>query len=239
MPPPAFEEASMTMPDEAAGPAGTRDDQFVARIAAFCRALAGKSAATEGERASWEALFCEHSTATRRVAEKVGLRGPDVDDCHQEAWTDIFLQLAAGRYDPDRGRLSSWIYTVVRHKAVDILRASRGRAPSKIDNPDLLPTGREDDPAVAYDRKRESQLLHEALETLLGRVSPATFQTLYGFWIDEKDCGQIAQELGLTPEQIRYRRRRAKQFLHELLAHRLDVDEDARTSLRIRKISAR
>lgn len=206
-------------------PCNSIDDQSVARIQAYCRARAGKTPATDEERALWEAFFWKYSMATRRMAEKLGLRGHDVDDCQQEAWTEIFLRLANGGFKSQRGRLSSWVFAVARNKAVDILRSKRAFTPSERDGLDWIPSSREDDPADAYNRRRDRRLVHEALNTLLHQLSAATFHTLYGYWIEEKDSGQIAQELGLTMEEIRYRRRRAKQFLCEILSRTLDPGE--------------
>lgn len=200
-------------------PRGECAGESLARIEAYCRAKVRGTFPSIQEQDSWDEFFRFYSSATRRIAERVGLRGVDVEDCLQDAWTEVFLQLAAGGFNPQRGQLFSWIFSLVRNKAVDLRRSARPRTPLAQGDLDLIPSSRELDPAVAYEQKRKYLLLHSALDSLFGQLSPATFQTLYGFWIEEKSCAQMASELGLSREQVRYRRRRAKLSLQKLLRH--------------------
>jgi RNA polymerase sigma-70 factor, ECF subfamily len=193
------------------------NDEFLCRIEAYCRARVQGVSPSAEEQESWDVFFHCYREATRRIAQKVGLRGGDIDDCLQDAWTEVFLQLASGGFDPQRGRLYSWIFSLVRNKAVDLIRSQRPRASLGQEDLDVFPSSRELDPAAAYERKRDYRILHSALNSLVVRLSPATFQTLYGHWIEEKSCAEMASELGMTAKQVRYRRRRAKQILRQLL----------------------
>jgi RNA polymerase sigma factor (sigma-70 family) len=201
---------------------------LLADVEAFCRAQAGGFVPTPEQQNSWERFFESYLTATRQIARKMGLKGGDVDDCLQDAWTEVFLQLATGRFNPQRGRLYCWIYSLVRNKAVDRLRSARPGVASGQDQLDHFPSSREIDPAVAYEKKRKYRRLHAALDTLLGRLSPTTYQTLYRYWIEEQDCAETARELGLTVEQVRYRRSRAKQILRQLLTQAAEADGSSR-----------
>ena len=51
--------------------------------------------------------------------------GPSAEDVVQEAFLTVWRQ--ADRLDPARGRVTSFLMTVVHHKAVDVLRTRRGQ----------------------------------------------------------------------------------------------------------------
>ena len=52
--------------------------------------------------------------------------GPSAEDAVQEAFLTVWRQ--AERLDPARGRVGSFLMTVVHHKAIDLLRSRRGQA---------------------------------------------------------------------------------------------------------------
>jgi RNA polymerase sigma-70 factor (ECF subfamily) len=90
--------------------------------------------------------------------------GPLAEDVVQEAFLTVWRQ--AERLDPARGRVTSFLMTVVHHKAVDLLRTRLGRTarhlpldPSAIEQqgPDILE-------AVADSLRRDA--IREALQSL-------------------------------------------------------------------------
>ena len=103
------------------------------------------------------------------------------------------------------------------NKSIDFLRAMARNPEIKVADLDSLPTQSELDPAVLFERKRRQAILRTALAELVKRISATTFKALYQTSIEERDGSAVARELGLTLEQVRYRRRRAKQSLRELL----------------------
>jgi len=52
--------------------------------------------------------------------------GPSAEDAVQEAFLTVWRQ--AERLDPARGRVGSFLMTVVHHKAIDLLRSRHGQA---------------------------------------------------------------------------------------------------------------
>lgn len=70
-------------------------------------------------------LFERHASAVHSTALGVLGRDGEADDVVQ----DVFLQLwtLASAYDPDRGRLLTWLQVMARSRAVDRLRRSRLR----------------------------------------------------------------------------------------------------------------
>lgn len=76
--------------------------------------------ACRDERA-FEALYERYAAACRVRARQV-LRGQDwVHDVVQGVFIDVWLH--AGRFDVARGSARSWLMTMTRHKAVDVVRS--------------------------------------------------------------------------------------------------------------------
>lgn len=201
----------------------------LSHVMAFCRACAdGRPPAEEG-RSKWEAFFYQLGPYVRHVALSSGVRPADLDDCCQEAWIEVVRRLAEGRFNEARGSFAGWIFTVVRNKSIDFVRAAARNPEVCHGDLDFLPAHRELNPAILYERKRRRAILNSALAELVSRISAPTYESLYQSTICEREGSAVAQELGLTVAQVRYRRRRAKRSLRELLGNRLgwsDLLED-------------
>jgi DNA-directed RNA polymerase specialized sigma24 family protein len=71
-----------------------------------------------------EALYDRLSRQAFGLAYRILGDGPAAEDAVQEAFLTVWRQ--ADRFDPARGKLSSFVMTVVHHKAIDSLRVRRG-----------------------------------------------------------------------------------------------------------------
>jgi len=60
------------------------------------------------------------------LAYRILGESPSAEDAVQEAFLTVWRQ--AERLDPARGRVGSFLMTVVHHKAIDLLRSRRGQA---------------------------------------------------------------------------------------------------------------
>jgi RNA polymerase sigma-70 factor (ECF subfamily) len=78
----------------------------------------------------------------------------------EEVVQDVFWQLwkATLRYDPARGRFSTWLFSVTRNRCIDRLRAS-ARAPARADGSELARLAADDDQEVeAYQVERQKEV---------------------------------------------------------------------------------
>lgn len=82
------------------------------------------AAAAAGDRGALRAIYERQSTRLFGVANAI-LRDRDIA---ADALQDAFLRISrrAGQFDPARGSAEAWLAAIVRHAALDILRA-RGR----------------------------------------------------------------------------------------------------------------
>ena len=71
-----------------------------------------------------EALYDRLSSQAFGLAYRILGEAPAAEDVVQEAFLTVWRQ--AERIDAARGRLTSFVLTVVHHKAIDVLRTRRG-----------------------------------------------------------------------------------------------------------------
>ena len=77
------------------------------------------------DEAALSRAYDRHGALVFGIASRVLGRGPDAEEVLQ----GVFLTLwrTASRFDPSRGSLVGYLVTLARHRAVDRLRARRGR----------------------------------------------------------------------------------------------------------------
>jgi RNA polymerase sigma-70 factor (ECF subfamily) len=109
------------------------------------------------------AFALHHAPLLRYATRLVG----DADRA-QDIVQDTFVRLMAQPPDTVDGHLVEWLYTVCRHRAVDVLR-QEGRMKS-LDTlpPDALPTAAEPRPGATLERAET----HDALLRVMDRLPP-------------------------------------------------------------------
>jgi RNA polymerase sigma factor (sigma-70 family) len=117
-----------------------------------------------------------------------------------------------GTYRPDRGRLFNWIYTIVRHTALDKLRPSVART---------IRTDMLDEAAPEIDsgdnplRSMEEKDIYR----LLDRLTPATRVIFDLFYIENYTIREVADELSIAAGTVKWHlsdgRRKLKSLLEQ------------------------
>jgi RNA polymerase sigma-70 factor, ECF subfamily len=120
----------------------------------------------------------------------------------EEATQDTFVTLwrRAATYDPERARLTTWLFVIARNRAIELIRA-HVRAPEPQD--DVQPPGEEPDPleltAQADDAERIARALAELPEEQLEVIRLSFFDGLSHGEIAER----LGQPLGTVKSRIR------------------------------------
>jgi RNA polymerase sigma-70 factor, ECF subfamily len=163
---------------------------------------------------AWDRFFRFGTSVIQGAIRARGLSGTDRDDCEQEFWAAVLSQLTQSRYEPARAGLRTWLTALARHKSADVIRHRTRHHPLHLDEIAVIePPGREPDPATVFERKQDQSMVHRALATLSQLISDCSYQVLLLRSIEELDVTEVANALGLTLEQVRYRHCRAKQEL--------------------------
>ena len=133
----------------------------------------------------------------------------------------VVARLCQFRPDPGRACVLTWLTTVARNKATDVLRHRRPSECLAEGNEDaLLDTSR--DPAAECDRRMIQVRVRAVLAGLSRRVSATSYQVLYLRRMEGRSIPEIADALDLTPEQVRFRHHRMKQKFRDLFEQTID-----------------
>jgi RNA polymerase sigma-70 factor (ECF subfamily) len=190
----------MTESDAPAAPTAEGFDYTAALVA--CAA---------GDRSALKRLYDRESAQLLGVAQRI-VRRPDLAD---EALHDAFVQIwrRAASFDPARGAARAWIYTVVRHRAMNLIRdraRERGFELGEVEN--LVDPGEE--PLVALSRLSDSA----ALTGCLGRLEESRRGIVLLAFVDGLTHVQIAERTSQPLGTIKAWIRRSLQSLKECLS---------------------
>ena len=91
----------------------------------------------------------------------VGLRLLGSREAAEELAQDVFLTAwrKAARFDPERGRLSTWLMTIAHNMAVDRLRRTAARTPETLSGLDGVLEVEESDEESILDRQEAQRVL--------------------------------------------------------------------------------
>ncbi|QLF71284.1 sigma-70 family RNA polymerase sigma factor [Peteryoungia desertarenae] len=161
---------------------------------------------------AFETLFKHYGPKVRAYMAKLARDGQAAEELMQETMLAVWNK--ADQFDPARGNVSSWIFTIARNLRIDAFRKER--------RPTFDPT----DPAfvaddvapadVEYESRQEADRLRRAMETL----PPEQLELLKMSFYNESSHSAIAAELGLPMGTVKSRIRLAFAKLRAALEER-------------------
>ncbi|MEV4555041.1 RNA polymerase sigma factor [Nonomuraea wenchangensis] len=161
-------------------------------------------AAADGDRSAWDALEAAYGPLMWAVARASGLGAADAADVVQGGWLRLLQRLEDIR-EPER--LGSWLATVVRREALQILReGSRSGV-------HVLATVEEPEPGAAVLGDDDRQLLWKAVSTM---HEPC--RTLLQLVAIDLGSRQTAARLGLPIGSVGPTRARCLEKLRTLIS---------------------
>lgn len=150
----------------------------------------------------------------RLVAATLGpRRSAEVDDCAQDIFLHVYLQLSSFRF---RSRFSTWLYRVARNRALDLLRRPRHRHPHTGEAVlEHLPSPAGDPLTNVLDQGR-SQRLRDAVASL---PEPQRSVVHLHYWLDAP-VREIAALLDCPEGTVKSHLARARRRLARRLEER-------------------
>jgi RNA polymerase sigma-70 factor (ECF subfamily) len=168
------------------------------------------AAVATGDRAALRSVYERQSVRLFGVANAI-LRDRDVA---ADAVQDAFLKISrrAGQFDPARGSAEAWLAGIVRHAALDIIRARGREMPS--DDPTL------GDEAVAPEAEERLAASAEGrrLRDCLAGLEPKNREGIILAFVHGLSHPQVAARLGLPLGTVKSWIRRGLLALRECLA---------------------
>jgi RNA polymerase sigma factor (sigma-70 family) len=226
----ASSNAGCTGVADAAEPAASPlSGQTVSRAGLYLRSRAMGQNPDAPAAAAWGRFFPACDRLIRQYAGHFSARGVDVEDCVQETWSQLLRTLPTFQLEQGRGHFGSWLYAVVRSKAHDILRRA-GRQAAEDLSPQVQASfaSRDADPADEAERSSAIEQVRSALAELRSRVSDPSYRVLHLRHLEGRSVSEVADALGMTPQQVWARDHRMRCKLRDLLiARSADFAPDA------------
>lgn len=160
-------------------------DAQVSTIDPIAAALAS---CARGDRGALRMIYDREAPTLLAVAARIVRRRELAEEVLQDAFVQIWRR--AGSFDPARGSGRSWIYAVVRNRALNQLRDDRHQP---VEDSELEAyVAREEDLDDAYERLAESN----ALRRCLARLDPTRRRAVLLAYVAGLTHGEIAGRLG-------------------------------------------
>ena len=156
--------------------------------------------------------FNRMNPRVRAYMAKLCRDGQFAEELMQETMVAVWNKAAL--YSPDKGNVSTWIFTIARNQRIDHWRKAN-RPDFDPNDPAFVPA--EITPAdAAFDMNEDADRLHRAMETL----PPEQLELLKLSFFEEASHGSISEKLGLPLGTVKSRIRLAFAKLRTALEDR-------------------
>ncbi|WP_347860834.1 sigma-70 family RNA polymerase sigma factor [Salimicrobium sp. PL1-032A] len=134
----------------------------------------------------------------------------------EEVVQDVFMKLwtQKGTYDESKGKFSSWLLTIARNAAIDLMRKKKD-TPYELEERDAL---QNEEPSIEekYEWKEEATAVRKAMKVLKDEQQ----KVIRLFYFDAKSHREIAEELELPLGTVKGRIRMALKHLQTEMTER-------------------
>lgn len=167
--------------------------------------------ARRGDAAAFEQLVTAYRDRVYRLALRLCGNGADADEAAQEAFLAAWKGLPNFRGE---SKFSTWLYQLVNHAAIDLLRREKRHAAGdmeEVDAPDSAPS-----PQQQAERNEQRQAVRDAVLHL----PPEQRQVVVLRFMEELSYEEIGAALHLPVGTVKSRLNRAKAALREILSQK-------------------
>ena len=164
-----------------------------------------------GDRAALRLIYDREAAAMIGIAMRILRRR----DLAEEAVHDAFVRIwqKASSFDAERGEARSWLYAVLRHRALNILRGEKRT--DQVEDFDALGLESEaESPEACVARLSDAKALRACLE----RLEPARRNAIVLAYVQGLTHGELAGRLGVPLGTIKSWIRRSLASLKECMA---------------------
>jgi len=150
-----------------------------------------------------------YTPLVHRFVQRYGLQAADADDVTQEVMVAVVKALRGTgewRYDPERGRFRSWLFTVVRNKLRDFFsrgrRQPQGTGDSSLQRSLAQYPAPDDTVSALWDDEYDRFLLELAASQVRGRVHETTWKAFCMAMIEQKNPREVAETLNVSVASV-------------------------------------
>jgi RNA polymerase sigma-70 factor (ECF subfamily) len=152
---------------------------------------------------AFEVFYDRHGGAAYSLAYRIlGERGA-AEDCIQEAFISIWR--SGGKFDAGRGSVRSWTLSIVRNRAIDVLRSKAGKAPKMTFDDDEIIESRPSGELTEEEAMRNETAteVRGALAQLPGEQSKVIQLAYFGGFSQSEIAGMLNVPLGTVKGRMR------------------------------------
>lgn len=170
---------------------------------------------------AWAELDARCRPIMLGVARRIGLNDAEAEDAVQATMVAFLESYRSGQYQRERGRLSAFLITILRSRAIDARRrAVRRQEPSA--PAESVERFTQEDVSRLWMNERQDQLLRQALHELRqGGADERMLAAFELFGVRGVAIGAVTQHLGMTREEVYNAKYRITRRLQPIVA-RLD-----------------
>jgi RNA polymerase sigma factor (sigma-70 family) len=166
-----------------------------------------------GDADAWRQFVHLYTPLLYQWTQRLGLQPADAADLVQEVFLALCRALPQFHYDRRRS-FRAWLFTLMRNKLQD---RRRRPVPLPVGGAGLLEQAREDDAVAVEEAEYRAHLAARAMRLIQNEFSPATWQAFWATVVDGRPVGEVAADLGLTPNAVYLARGRTLRRLREAL----------------------
>jgi RNA polymerase sigma-70 factor (ECF subfamily) len=171
---------------------------------------------TDGDEQAWARLSQRFRTPIVRFVRHLGVPESEAEGATQEAPLSFLDAHRRGRYDREKGRLRSWLFTLA---AQAVRRRGRGARRQAREVPATTVFWEElSEPELreAWDLQWDRHVFERCLSQVRRELRPGTVRAFELVALQERNAEQVAAELGLTTNAVYLAKRRVLQRIQEL-----------------------
>ncbi|NQU48215.1 MAG: sigma-70 family RNA polymerase sigma factor [Planctomycetes bacterium] len=177
---------------------------------------------------AWQSFYGIYRPLLVRYGRATGLCADDADDLAQQVMSVVHQKIDAFEYDPKSGRFRGWLHTLVRNRSSNLKRG-RGVANRAQEKVAAQERRREEDqvtPDQIFNQLWMQEHLWHCLKQLELEVEATTFQVFRQVVFEEQSAAKVADELGVTVQNvhtIKWRlTKRVGELMKDLVGEELD-----------------
>jgi len=180
-----------------------------------------------GNQAAWQQYVDRYRPVIVSYARGLGFAADEAEDIAQEALLAFSAAYVRGKYERQKGRLSSWLFGIVHVQAMNWRRKRLAHfgpdSPARSTGSSLADLPSEQDLEETWCREWRSAVLRQCLEVVRGEVQQRTYRAFELFALEGRPAEAVGEELGMTPNAVWVAKRRILRRVRALLPLMEDV----------------
>ena len=168
----------------------------------------------DGDEAAFRKLVDEHIDRVHALALRFTGQRADAEDIAQEAFLRVWK--SAGKWQPGRARLSTWLHRIVVNLCIDRARRGKTRRHADLDEAEAVP-----DPSPGLDRAHMARVTMAATEAEIANLPERQRAALLLSVMAGHSNPEIADILGVSVGAVEQALVRARRRLRQRLSDAL------------------